>query len=259
MNVIGRMKITSETRRVATMIALVGTILANGCGPSDHEINSFIHSKDASVSSAEYVVQPPDVLDISSSQAVEIDGESQTIRQDGKITLRLLGEIKVAGLTPTEIAQKLEGLLARYYQNPKVNVRVTGTSSKQYYVFGDNTVMREGVYSYTGRDTLLNALAQAQPNRYAWKGKIKLIRPAKDSAERHVMTIDADRLIQGGKTDQNVLLQEGDIIYVPATPWSWLGMRISEFLYPVQATSQTVSQPVVIRDSTEQYDSSGRR
>ncbi|MBI5765104.1 MAG: polysaccharide biosynthesis/export family protein [Planctomycetes bacterium] len=259
MNVIGRTKLTSKTRRVVTAALLVGTILASGCGPSDHEINSFIHSKDASVSAVEYVVQPPDVLDISSSQAVEIDGESQTIRQDGKITLRLLGEVKVAGLTPTEIAQKLEGLLARYYQNPKVNVRVTGTNSKQYYVFGDNTVMREGVYSYTGRDTLLNALALAQPNRFAWKGKIKLIRPAKDSAERHVMTIDADRLIQGGKTDQNVLLQEGDIIYVPATPWSWLGMRISEFLYPVQATGQTVAQPVVIRDSAEQYDSSGRR
>ncbi len=233
------------------MFALLWTL---GCHPSDREINSFIHSTDASVSSAEYVTQPPDVLEISSPQAEEIDGETQPIRQDGKITLRLLGEVKVAGMTPTEIGQKLEGLLAKYYQDPKINVRVSGSHSKRYYVFGDSTVGREGVYEYSGRDTVLNALALAQPNRFAWKSQIKLIRPARNSSERHVMTVDADRLIQDGKTDQNVLLQEGDILYVPPTPWSWVGMRISEALFPVQGGTTAMAQPVVVQTTADSYN-----
>src|SRR5437764_7404846 len=74
---------------------------AFGCHPSDREIDSFLHEREASVSSSEYIVQPPDTLEISSAQAAESEGERQRVRQDGKITLRLLGEVKVAGMTPS--------------------------------------------------------------------------------------------------------------------------------------------------------------
>lgn len=228
-----------------------------GCHPSDREINSFLQATEASVSSAEYVVQPPDSLELSSAQAAEIDGEHQVIRQDGKITLRLLGEVKVAGMTPTEIGQKLEALLAKYYIDPKVNVRVSGSQSKRYYVFGDNTVARQGPYEYTGRDTLLNALAVAQPNNFAWKSRIKLIRPSADKTQRHEMTVDAERIIMSGKTDQNVLLQEGDIIWVPPTPMAWIGMRLGEVLYPVNSSTQAMGTPIVVKATADAYSASG--
>ena len=225
-------------------LAIVG--LQAGCGPSDREINSFLQHTEASVSSAEYVVQPPDVLELSSAQASEIDGEQQTVRQDGKISLRLLGEVSVAGLTPAEIGQKLETLLAQYYVHPSVNVRLTGSHSKRYYVFGENTLGRAGAFEYTGRDTLLNALALAQPSSFAWKSHIKLIRPSQDKSTRHVLTIDADRMIKHGKTDQNVLLQDGDVLWVPPTPIAWLGMRLGELLIPVQ-NIQTLTSPSIAR------------
>ncbi len=239
----------------AGLVGLVAGIasVAGGCGPSDREINAFLQTSEASVSSAEYVVQPPDVLELSSAQAAEIEGEHQTVRQDGKISLRLLGEVQVAGLTPTEIGDKLESLLAQYYINPKVNVRLGGSNSKRYYIFGENTLGHPGAYEYTGRDTLLNALAIAQPNTFAWKSQIKLIRPSADKSKRHSMTIDAERMIKFGKMEQNVLLQDGDVLWVPPTPIAWLGMRLGEVLIPVQSGTQTLATPTVVRTTVDAY------
>lgn len=229
------------------------TLVAIGCRPTDGEIHAFMHEREANVSASDYVVQPPDVLEISSPQSSEIDGENQTVRQDGKITLRLLGEVKVAGMTPSEIGQKLETLLSKYYLDPKVNVRISGNHSKRFYVFGDNTVLRPGPFEYTGRDTMLTALAVAQPNNLAWKSQIKLIRPGPDTENPQTITIDAEKMIHDGMTGQNVLIQEGDIIWVPPTPIAWVGMRISEALYPVNGAVQAYAVPATVKTTTATF------
>ncbi len=233
-------KIQFHARSVRRLALAFGLIAFAGCGPRDREINAFIHESEASVAAADYVVQPPDAIEISSSVAPEIDGEKQVIRQDGKITLRLLGEIQVAGMTPAEIGRKLESLLLQYYVQPKVNVRVSSMQSKRYYVFGDGTLGRYGAFPFTGRDTVLTALAGAQPNTLAWKSHIKLIRPSKDKKERHVLKVDADRIVEKGKLEQNVMLEEGDILWVPPTPLGWLGLRLSAVAYPVQSGTSVV-------------------
>ena len=218
-----------------------------GCSSGDQEVNAFLHEWEASVSASEYRVQPPDELEISSSHAPELDGEKQIVRLDGKISLRLLGDIKVAGLTPTEIARKLESLLEKYYLEPKVNIRVSSQASKTYYVFGQ--VGRPGAYQYTGRDTLLHALAISQPNFLAWRSQVKVIHPSHKDEERHVMTVDVDRIMNLGRLEQNVLLQEGDIVYVPATPMAWVGLRMRELLWPVTPVLGAAETPAEIADS----------
>lgn len=227
--------------RFGSYVAAFSCMLWCGCGPSEEQINAFVHEWEASVSAADYRVQPPDTLEISSAQAPELDGEIQTIRQDGKITLRLLGEVKVAGLTPVEISRKLESLLARYYIEPQVSVRVDTAGSKKFFVFGQ--VSQEGAFAYTGRDTLLSALAQAKPTFIAAKEQIKIIRPSHEESKRHVLKVDANRLLEYGMMDQNILLQEGDIVFVPPTVLGWMGLRLREILFPLQPVGQAYVTP----------------
>jgi polysaccharide biosynthesis/export protein len=229
---------------VSLALALLAVGAASGCATSDTEVSAFLHEWEASVSATEYRVQPPDTIEISSSQAGEIDGEEQSIRQDGKISLRLLGEVEVAGMTPTEIARKIESLMQKYYVDPKVNVRVTNRESKRFYVFGQ--VTRPGVYHYTGRDTLLYVLSQTQPTFTAWKSQVKVIHPSHESEKRQVMTVDVDKIMEQGILDQNILLQENDIVFVPATPLAWVGMRIQEALWPVSPMLGAVQTPATI-------------
>jgi len=225
---------------------------AGGCSQSDADVTAFVHDWQASVSAADYRVQPPDTLEISSAEAPEIDGEVQTIRQDGKITLRLLGEVKVAGMTPVEIARKLESLLRKYYLDPNVNVRVNDSGSKNFFVFGQ--VSRPGPYPYTGRDTLINALAMAQPTFIAAKEMVKVIRPSHQPDRRHVMTVNTFAMVEEGNLESNILLQEGDIIYVPPTVAGWIGLRIQEILFPASAVSQTFNAPANTKNSVDTFD-----
>lgn len=223
------------------MVAMAALLAACGCSDDTHEINAFIHDWEASTSGTEYVVQPPDQLEISSPTAPEIDGETHVVGADGKISLRLIGQIKVAGLTPVDIARKIEHLLATYYQSPAVSVRMVRTASKRIFVFGQ--VARGGTFPYTGRDTVMSVLSEAQPTFLACKDQIKLIRPSHDGTKRHVITIDANKLMQQGDLTLNMILEEGDVIYVPPTVLAWVGLRVQEVLFPVQPIAQTVITP----------------
>lgn len=235
------------------MVLLLPPMVASaGCGPKVDDMRHFLRAHEHRVSGAEYRVAPPDVLEISSAQAPEIDGEVQSIRSDGKIGLRLLGEIKVAGLTTQEIANKLETLLSRYYVRPQVSVRVAYYRSKYVYVLGQ--VHTPGPYPYTGRDTLLHVLARAQPTYLAWTARIKVLRPSPEAGERHEIIVDTDRLTQEGDTAKNILLQEGDVVYVPPTPLAWAGLRLRELLFPVTPVAQTLIAPAAVKASYDVYD-----
>jgi protein involved in polysaccharide export with SLBB domain len=229
-----------------------GAICAVGCnGPRIDEMRYFLRAHENTVSGVEYRLAPPDAILISSAQAPEVDGEVQTIRSDGKVSLRLLGEVKVAGLTTQEAADKLESLLARYYFKPAVNIRVAAHRSKYVYVFGQ--VQGVGAQAYSGRDTLLHVLSRAQPNFIAWLEQVKVVRPSPNGDAREVV-VDVKKLMRDGDTSRNILLQEGDIVYVPPTPLGWAGLRLREILFPVTPLARTITAPAGIKASADVYD-----
>ncbi|MFQ5806473.1 MAG: polysaccharide biosynthesis/export family protein [Phycisphaerae bacterium] len=227
-------------------------LLATGCAPTHGQLVAFLRSNDAAVSTGHYTVNPPDAITIHAPGAGEIDGVMQQVRPDGKVSLRLLGEVQVAGLTTQEIAEKLEAQLSRYYIEPEVVVEVSQYRSQRYYVFGE--VGSPGPKPYTGRDTLLTALAQASPTFLAWRSQIRVVRPAPDGKSRKTIVVDLDEMIRGGGADQNVLLQPGDIIEVPPTPLAWLGLRVRELLYPVTPALRAYESPAEALSTTEEYE-----
>lgn len=239
--------------RTSLPVCLVSTLFACGCGaPKADELRHFLRSHETVVSAPEYRTAPPDVIQINCAQAPEVDGEVQVIRSDGKISLRLLGEVKVAGLTPQETANRLETLLARYYVQPQVSVNVLGYRSKSVYVFGQ--VARAGAQPYTGRDSLIGALAEARPTYLGWTSQVKVIRPSPDKNTRHEITVNVDDLMERGDLHKNVLLQEGDIVFVPPTPLAWVGLRLREVLFPVTPVAQTMVAPASVAASADVYD-----
>ncbi len=243
-----------KPRNQTTALWFLGAAISTGavgCASSNQEINAFIHDYEASVSGIEYIVQPPDVIEISAANAPEIDGEVQEIGHDGKITLRLLGQVKVAGLTPVSVARKLESLLSKYYTDPAVNVRLAKKLSKRVYVFGQ--VSAPGPYRYSGRDTVLSLLAKARPTFLAWKSEVKVIHPSHEGEKRHILKINADQMMQQGDLAMNVLLEEGDILYVPPTPLAWVGLRFQEILFPLQPVAGLINQPGSVKRNYEEF------
>lgn len=236
------------------LVALaIGALLGSGCASTAHdELVAFLRAHEAEVAGGSYTVRPPDSIAIHAPGAEEIDGTVQSVRSDGKVVLRLLGEVDVAGLSPEEIADKLETQLTRYYDDPEVLVQVAAYKSQFYYVFGE--VNGAGPYPYTGRDTLLMALAQARPTFLAWRSQVRVTRPAPDGEEAKTIVVDLGHMVRSGDLSQNILLQEGDIVVVPPTPLAWVGLRVRELLFPVDPLLQAYGRPADAIRWTHTYE-----
>ena len=228
--------------RVIVATVLTGISCAGCAATSSHvDLAAFLKAHEHTASATVSRIAPGDAISISAPRVREIDGERPTIQPDGKISLELIGEVKVAGLTARETASKLEELLKPYYLDPQVRVQITRQPGKVYYVMGQ--VGAPGPFPYTGRDTLMHVLAMAGPTNIAWKSRIKIIRPSPIEGERREIRVNVDKMVKTGDTRQNVLLEPGDVVYVPPTPLGWIGLRIRELLDPVGPVLQAYATP----------------
>jgi polysaccharide export outer membrane protein len=224
----------SKILGVMTVLALMNLI--GGCFASRPEdIQAFVKPYEVNVTAESYTVQPPDEIEIHCAQVSEVHMQRQRIRPDGKVSFEVLGEVDIAGKTPKEISevigQRVKELYTLAGEHP-VDVRIAVYASKSYYVVGQ--VARPGPRVYTGRDSLLAALISAQPNTMAWEEKIQVVRPAaREDEEPRIFEVNYNKMISHGDTRKDVLLEEGDIVYVPPTILAAAGLIIEEFISPV--------------------------
>ena len=220
---------------------LIAISLMAGCFSSNPEdIRAFVKPYEVDVTAENYVFQPPDEIEIHCSQVAEVHMQRQRIRPDGKISFEALGEIEVAGKTPNEVTAIIQEKVADLYTLPgdhPVDVRVAIYANKVYYVLGQ--VGQPGPRTYTGRDNLMTALAIANPVATAWEQRVQVIRPSVNLEERPmIFEVNYAKMIAHGDLSNNVLLEEGDIVYVPPTILASIAMVIEEFIRPVARAFQ---------------------
>jgi polysaccharide export outer membrane protein len=234
----------TNTRVVVLSTLTVITIIASGCFSSRPEnIEVFLRPREVNVTAQTYILQPPDEIAVLCTKVPEINERRQRIRPDGKIGFENLGEIEAAGKTPDEVAKVLQQKASALYKlegESPIDVRIVVFRSKVFYVLGE--VYLPGIKEYTGRDTILSALAEANLNPMAWKQRVQVIRPSIDSNDKpKIFEVDYNRMAAHGDMSKNVLLQEGDIIYVPPTVISAIAQVIEEFARPIGRAFSTVT------------------
>ena len=225
-----------HARVIAVVSLSLIAISLTGCFSSNpKDIEAFLKPHKIYVTAENYVLQPPDEVEVLCSRVPEIHQQRQRIRPDGKISFEALGEIEVAGRTPAQVANIIRGHVLELYKlegDKPIDVRVVAFQSKEYYVMGE--VSFPGAKLYTGRDTVLSALAEARPTILAWLDRIQVIRPSSDkNVKPKIFEIKFDPMVAHGDTSKNVLLQEGDIIYVPPTVLAAISMRVEEVIRPI--------------------------
>lgn len=230
------------------MMLAAATVLA-GC-TRFHDYDAFVREPRPLASEVAYIIEPPDEINVSSRRIREIASHFERVRPDGMITLPLLGPVYVAGKTPEELRVELEERASKFYEDADVNVKVTAFASKRVFVFGE--VAAPGPYPFTGNNTVLATLARAQPNRLSDPGRIHVLRPSSDGELVRRMTINLDRMVRTGDTTLDVVMQEGDIIFVPANPLAATGLAIQQLLLPLQPAVATVQSPTQLYEYSNQ-------
>lgn len=162
----------------------------------------------------EYVVGSGDALQI---KVYDNDDLTSTVWVDGEgmIGMPLLGSVKVCGLTPTEIARRLELKLADgFLVSPHVNVLIQEFRSQKVTILG--YVEKPGLYELQGATSLLELISKAGGLNAEAGGQATIKKKKEAATEKDtVISVDLQKLVEHGDTSLNVQVGDGDSIYIP--------------------------------------------
>ncbi|MFC1632430.1 polysaccharide biosynthesis/export family protein [Candidatus Omnitrophota bacterium] len=162
-----------------------------------------------------YTLGHNDVIEIEVRRHPEFSGQ-YAITSEGKIEYKFVGDIIVEGLTKAELTEQLETILSEYIIEPEINVRIVAYLSKVFYVVGD--VGKPGKFYMRGNTvTIREALVQSGlPTGAASMRKCRLITPDQAGEDNYVK-VDIYKLLYEGDLRENLDMQPGEVLYVPAT------------------------------------------
>jgi polysaccharide export outer membrane protein len=157
----------------------------------------------------DYRVVPNDLMDV---EIFELDNLKRTVRVSaaGTISLPLIGQVPVAGLTSQEVeAQIADRYREKYIQNPQVSVFIKEFTTERITVEG--AVAKPGIFPLAGQMTLLRALAMAGGfGPIANSTQVMLFR-TNEQRVREVQVYDVEK-IRAGKSEDPVI--RGDDLIV---------------------------------------------
>ncbi|CDB10520.1 putative capsular polysaccharide export protein [Bacteroides sp. CAG:633] len=136
----------------------------------------------------------------------------QTITPDGTINMQELGPIYLSGMTVEEANRFLKNKLGTVFSNENNQIQVTlgNTRTIQINIMGE--VVQPGTYALSAFSTVFHALYRAGGvNDIGSLRDVQLVRNGKKIA-----SVDVYDFIMQGKIKDDIRLQEGDVIIVPA-------------------------------------------
>ena len=161
----------------------------------------------------EYRIGEGDVLGISVWGEKEASVGAVMVRLDGIISMPLIKDVKVAGLTPAEAEKIITELLSKQIRAPDVTVIVSGINSKKVFFVGGG-IRKEGPLPYTYRMTIMQGISEAGGlTDYAKRKKIYVLR--NENGRQYKLAFDYDAVLRGERMELNLTLLPGDTIVVP--------------------------------------------
>jgi polysaccharide export outer membrane protein len=166
----------------------------------------------AAVAGAGYRLGPGDQIDVFVWRNPDLS-KQVPIRPDGRITLPLVGEVVATGKTVQQLQDELTSRLGEYVQMPTVTVSVSAVRSLVVYVLGN--VRTPGPVQMDRNLTVLQAVAMAGGvNEFADRNDIVVMRTDANGVHQR-WSFRYDDVVDGKGLSTNVVLQSGDVIYVP--------------------------------------------
>ncbi len=172
------------------------------------------------------------------------------VRPDGFVDLPLIGDVQAADRTVFAFKSDISERYRQYYVDPPQIIVNTETTEFGGPIQGGevaviNPTGSQGVVTLTGDDRLSRVLARvdALRDKSEWQ-QIAVIRQGKQTRDRYVIVCDVQRLVFYGDTDQDILMRNGDLVFVPFEIDTWL----EEFVETFQVAATVANDFQIITD-----------
>jgi len=154
-----------------------------------------------------------------------------TVRPDGMITVPLIGDLPARNRTIPEIAADIEERIARFKRDPGVDVALVGAASTDIVILGE--VGRQASFQLVKETRIVEAIGLVGgTTAFGWDSRIRVIRSERNGVTT-VLRVNLNA-IRKGDLSTNLMLEPGDFVYVPPTPWARFGYFLNTLLFPFQ-------------------------
>ncbi len=190
--------------------------------------------QNASLGTRHYHIQAGDQLAIDFYLNSEFN-DTVSVQPDGNVVLRLVGPLRAAGLTPSELASEINTAYAKELRDPGATVHVQNMPSRQVFVEGQ--VSHPGAFQLQPGMTALQAIADAGglTDQAAFDSVVLIRRDACGRAEGS--KLDLASATDTPENGEDVLLAPHDTLIVPRSRIGNIDLLVEQYirgLLPVQ-------------------------
>lgn len=202
----------------------------------------------------QYLLEPSDVIRVEVRGHEDLSGTMQ-IRPDGKVTMPLIDDVQVSGLTPLQVDEMITEHLKKYLKEVDVSVSVLQFLSKQVHFIGPtgNAVQ----IPYSGEMTVLDLITRvggipqisAPENTVVVRGDIN---------NPEMIKVNLKDVVYRGDFKDNIMLRENDIVILPANFFSQIGLTVDNFIRgasaPANALNAMTANPSALRGFSDELE-----
>lgn len=165
-----------------------------------------------------FVLGVEDQISVSMWDDPRFDG-TYSIRPDGKFSMKLIGEIMAAGLTPKQLQDAIDKAALTAMRNPISTVNVLAVHSKRVYFDGEG-IKQPGPMDLVIPIHLMDAIStRGGFSEFANRKKISILRGGKPMeimvGGKKYTNINYNDILSGKHPEFNPLLVDGDHIRIP--------------------------------------------
>ncbi len=139
------------------------------------------------------------------------------VRMDGRVSLKHVGDVKVVGMSLTQLADYLKKLYVSVFDDPIVTVTLLQSNSRRYTVMGK--VNAPGIFYLDFPVTIVQAIARSGGFNEWANHEITVIRQGNGlssgtSEQPKSVQFDYDAFLKGKDLEDNVYLHANDVVIV---------------------------------------------
>lgn len=174
-----------------------------------------------------YRIHQGDKLSVKFLYQPELNEPSLAVRPDGFISLQMIDDLKVEGLTIGELKKHLEKAYEEILLNPMITVTLLEFVAPRVYIGGQ--VNKPGRYDLRDGQTLVQVIFLAGGfTGDANKKMIMLARPD-GKGDWQIQAANASKILNQKGIEKDLILQDGDYIFVPESKISQVSNAVERF------------------------------
>ncbi len=180
-----------------------------------------------------YQIKPGDKLSIKFFNHPELSEADLMIRPDGFISMQMIGDIKVDGLTAAQLKNKLEKDYVEILLNPIISINITDFVPPAIYIGGQ--IGRPGKYSLRDGNSIIKVIFMA--GGFTENANRKMVLFARGGADGkwQINKVNVLDLIKKSPDERDITLSDGDYIFVPDSKLSKFTKVLESFqsVFPI--------------------------